>query len=89
MARGLVNQPWRPDDTITVGMLRSVTRELVSQFKMRAAAPANRSYSSSPVLQILGNRNRRRDRPADSTFWPQSRVKNQGIRDDAIEGLRL
>ena len=39
MARGLVNQPWRPDDTITADMLRTATRELVSQFKIRAAAP--------------------------------------------------
>ena len=36
MARGLVDQPWRSDNTITAGMMRSATRELVSQFKIRA-----------------------------------------------------
>ena len=40
IARGLVNQLWRPGDTITAGMLRTATRELISQFKICAAAPA-------------------------------------------------
>ena len=40
IARGLVNQLWRPGDTIMAGMLRTATRELISQFKICAAAPA-------------------------------------------------
>ena len=36
IAQGLINQPWRTEDTITAGMLRTVVRELVSQFKIRS-----------------------------------------------------
>ena len=52
-ARGLVNQLWQPGDTITAGMLRTGTRELISQFKIRAAAPA---ILSGKMPQAAGKR---------------------------------
>ena len=53
LARGLVNQPWRTEDVMTSGMMRTGLKELILQFNVRSCCTCKSEIFQFPDVENI------------------------------------